>query len=254
MDFAEPDYTSTKKNLALMNNNFSKILSFCVYGDDPKYTEGMKRNIESCPDIYGDEWKIRVHIDDSVPSYIVQEYAAKGAQIFDASRMNIEGGMFWRFLPFIDESVDVFCVRDADSRISLREKSAVDEWLESDKSLHLMRDHPHHNYVIMGGMFGFNKIPNGNYSFIEDYANFSSPDYKFKKMDDMIFLHNLYRQYSHSAMSHDIFGPRIGNDSNRCTFDGAEDYRPFPTTREGKEFVGEIYDGADVPSYQRELL
>ena len=58
--------------------------------------------------------------------------------------------MFWRFL-FDDSSVDIFIVRDVDSRIN-KEESAVKEWLESDKLLHIMRDHPHHYYKILGGM------------------------------------------------------------------------------------------------------
>lgn len=45
-------------------------------------------------------------------------------------------------------------IRDLDSRPTLRERSAVDEWLASGKALHIMRDHPDHTEPIMGGMFG----------------------------------------------------------------------------------------------------
>lgn len=47
--------------------------------------------------------------------------------------------------------------RDLDSRINSREVSAVQEFYSpdhSDKSVHLMRDHPAHNAFIMGGMWG----------------------------------------------------------------------------------------------------
>ena len=44
-------------------------------------------------------------------------------------------GMFWRFLPFDDKDVDIFIVRDTDSRINLREELAVKYWLESNKIL-----------------------------------------------------------------------------------------------------------------------
>jgi hypothetical protein len=40
------------------------------------------------------------------------------------------------------------------SRVSLREKCAVDEWLASGKALHSMRDHPAHKWKIMAGMYG----------------------------------------------------------------------------------------------------
>lgn len=37
---------------------------------------------------------------------------------------------------------------------------AVDEWLNSDKLLHIMRDHKkYHRHKIFGGMFGTKKIP-----------------------------------------------------------------------------------------------
>ena len=65
--------------------------------------------------------------------------------------------MFWRFEPAGEEDVDVMISRDTDSRLNLREKFAVEEWLESDKGFHIMRDHPHHGYPVLGGMWGANK-------------------------------------------------------------------------------------------------
>ena len=63
----------------------------------------------------------------------------------------------WRILPLFDKKVDVFICRDADSRLSYREKAAVDEWLESNKALHIMRDHPKgHKTIMLAGMCGFN--------------------------------------------------------------------------------------------------
>ena len=44
--------------------------------------------------------------------------------------------------------------RDLDSRFSDREKFAVQEWLNSNKSHHIMRDHPHHDFEVLGGLWG----------------------------------------------------------------------------------------------------
>ena len=60
----------------------------------------------------------------------------------------------WRFLPTLDPSVTVMMSRDLDSRITERERAAVAEWLESDKSLHAMRDHPWHTVPLMAGGWG----------------------------------------------------------------------------------------------------
>ena len=52
--------------------------------------------------------------------------------------------------------VDVLLSRDLDSRLSPREVSAVEEWMntsievEKDKPFHVMRDHPDHGAVMLG--------------------------------------------------------------------------------------------------------
>ena len=44
--------------------------------------------------------------------------------------------------------------RDLDSRFSNREHAAVEDWLKSDKAIHVMRDHPLHNFSMFGGLWG----------------------------------------------------------------------------------------------------
>ena len=63
-------------------------------------------------------------------------------------------GMLWRFIPVLDPSVSVMVSRDLDSRITYREQAAVEEWLESGLAFHVMRDNPHHDTEILGGMWG----------------------------------------------------------------------------------------------------
>ena len=53
------------------------------------------------------------------------------------------------------DQVSVLLPRDLDSRLSLREFSAVNEWLlHSAKPFHIMRDHFYHSQPIVGGMWG----------------------------------------------------------------------------------------------------
>ena len=77
-----------------------------------------------------------------------------GGEIVDMNESKIPG-MYWRFLAIEDPTVDLFIVRDVDSIISEREELAVDDWIKSDKVMHVLRDHPHHYYKILGGMWGF---------------------------------------------------------------------------------------------------
>lgn len=229
-----------------------KIISFSLYGDDPKYVLGMKRNVELIPIIYGEDWIIRIYLNDTVGQDNIDFFQNQNnVEVVNMTNKRIPG-MFWRFIPFVDETVSVFCVRDADSRPSIREKAAVDEWLRENTSLHLMRDHPHHNYVVMGGMFDFNKI-NGTFNFIQEYSNFVYDGYEFKKMDDMIFLQKLYNKFYISSTDHDSY-PRAAYDNNGTKFLTVG--KPYPTSRTSKEdgFIGEIFDENDIPMFHRELL
>ena len=68
--------------------------------------------------------------------------------------------LIWRFFPILDQDVDVLLVRDLDSHISMREVSAVKEFLNSTKDFHIMRDHPFHIQPIMGGLWGIRQTMN----------------------------------------------------------------------------------------------
>ena len=48
----------------------------------------------------------------------------------------------WRFLVMLDPLVDRFISRDLDSEIIPRETAAVKQWLSSNYTFHVMRDHP----------------------------------------------------------------------------------------------------------------
>ena len=50
----------------------------------------------------------------------------------------------WRFLPLMDPLVDQFIARDIDSEINDREVAAVNQWLNSNYTFHVMRDHQGH--------------------------------------------------------------------------------------------------------------
>ena len=54
-------------------------------------------------------------------------------------------------LPMLDDMVDTLMSRDSDSVIITREQDAVAEWLASNKTFHIMRDHPYHNLFFLGG-------------------------------------------------------------------------------------------------------
>ena len=50
--------------------------------------------------------------------------------------------------------VDFYVSRDLDSRFSDREYEAVQEWIKSNKSVHVMRDHVMHDFAMVGCCWG----------------------------------------------------------------------------------------------------
>ena len=59
----------------------------------------------------------------------------------------------YRYLVMLDPNVDVFVSRDVDSIIWPREVDAGAEWLKSNYTFHVMRDHTYHGSIILAGIF-----------------------------------------------------------------------------------------------------
>jgi len=129
-----------------------KIISFSVWGSNPKYVNGLLENLKLQSLIYP-EWKIRCYIDETVPRDL-RTKLEDGAEVVVMPKSDGNYGLFWRFEPLKDLSIDRFIVRDSDSRLNIREAAAVKEWEESGKEFHIMRDNPQHGAYICGGMFG----------------------------------------------------------------------------------------------------
>ena len=134
----------------------NKIISFSLWGREQKYLRGALENIELQWKYYP-EWRCRFYVDSSVPENIIEQLN-EHAEIARMPDGVGNFGLFWRFLPLDDPTVDRFIVRDADSRLSAREAQAVLEWEASGSWFHLMRDHPGHiGTPICGGMWGATK-------------------------------------------------------------------------------------------------
>ncbi|MBC8284804.1 MAG: hypothetical protein H8E32_13390, partial [Nitrospinae bacterium] len=203
-----------------------KLITFSLWGSDPKYLKGALKNAELAKSIYP-EWKCRFYIAQSVPSSVVcklEEYDnVEAAQIQKWGDWTFS---YNRFLPLSENGVEVVISRDTDSRLSDREKFAVDEWLNSSKSFHIMRDHPwHFSYPILAGMFGCKAGTIENIS--RDIDSFEKIDWYHS--DQSFLKHIIYPRIKESVMIHDEFFEKT----------------PFPTKREGLEFVGQVFDEDD---------
>ena len=129
-----------------------KVISFSLWGRDSKYCCGAIENVLIARNLYP-SWVCRFYVS-GIESELIFTLKRHGAQVMSCEDIKLHGSL-WRFLALDDAGVDVMISRDCDSRIGVREKVAVDEWLASDKGVHVMRDHPWHEVGKMyAGMWG----------------------------------------------------------------------------------------------------
>ena len=205
--------------------NNSLVLTFSLYGDSARYTDGALANARLYKWIYP-SWKMRVYHDDAVPVKILDELASFSVELINMSSSTLNP-MNWRFMAASDRTTHAFCSRDIDSRLTVREQSAVSEWLLSDHSVHMIRDHPGHiHHPLMGGMWcaKHNAVPQMQ-KLIYGYsraAHFNA---------DQEFLRDVvWPLVKDNILQHGTFGCEIW-----------PELKPIPAPRVGLEHVGAVY-------------
>lgn len=217
------------------------VVSYSLYGGaNPRYTDGAVANADLMSSIYP-RWEMRVYHDNSVPKAVLGNLRTRHyVKLVDMQNSPLKNPMVWRFLVASDPTVERYVVRDIDSRLSKREKAAVDEWIESGKRFHVMRDHPSHsNYAMSGGMWGGtrNAIPDMEARLTRRAL---IPSY----LQDMNFLNEeIWPIAQRSVVQHDSFS---------CDKFGGG--RPFPTPRDGWEHVGSVYVGGKMRQVDVDIL
>jgi hypothetical protein len=203
-----------------------KVISFSIWGKDYRYTGGTLQNADLAKIIYPD-WICRFYVGDDTPESLISQLSSRdNVEIIKVEYPCDWTGMFWRFLAAADTEVSVMISRDVDSRLTYREKYAVDEWINSDFGFHIIRDHEYHGVPILGGMWGAKSgVLAGIDGFIEQYnkGNFVGVDQNF-------LAEHVYPLISNNSLVHDEFFEK----------------KPFPSqsgVRNSDHFVGQAYQG-----------
>ena len=126
-----------------------KVFSFCIYGTERNYYDGLLENIQIIHEYFPD-FEIYIYKGICDSEWIFEE----NCKVIDTHK---EGAinMLYRYLPI--GFADIGFIRDTDSRITERDRWCIQEFLKSDKSYHIIRDHYWHKEPIMGGIFGWKK-------------------------------------------------------------------------------------------------
>lgn len=204
------------------------IISFSLYGTNPIYWYGAVENIKLSKQLYTN-FLCRFYIDQDSPKYLIDLIVGDNIEIIYMKNRGGIDGMFWRFLAAADSDVDIFLCRDTDSRVSLREKLAVEEWLLSDKNFHIMRDHPDHKAYMLGGMWGCRNKVLCNIDLKNKILNW--PIYNSRGDDQKFLRSHIYHPFAkYSVFEHSEYNIKYDNEIH-----------PFPSKRLNKnDFIGNI--------------
>jgi len=188
-----------------------RVVSYSLWGDNPKYNVGALRNAELVSELYPG-WQARFYVGTNTPSETISGLHDRGAHVVDMKKPGDWTGMFWRFEAASDPDVDVMISRDCDSRITAREVAAVKQWLGSNAMFHIMRGT---RAPLLSNMSDL----------IQEYVKGD-----FWQVDQNFLREVVYPKVSQFSMVHDEFFQKI----------------PFPTKRLGDEFVGLAFDENDL--------
>ncbi|XP_064099258.1 uncharacterized protein LOC135210304 [Macrobrachium nipponense] len=142
-------------------------------------------------------------------------------------------GKMWRFLVMGDPLVSEFLVRDVDSSILEREVAAVEQWLyNSTALLHVMRDHPSHNGVMLAGLWGGSRARAGHRLSGLLWEMLKWPPRNIWDYDQVLLRRVVWPEVTNDVLVHDSYfcGNRRFQSKHRS--------EPFPTRRDGRYFVG----------------
>lgn len=224
-------------------NKRKKVVSFSMYSMDGKGTlkaflkAGVKKNAEMIK-VWYPEWVMRIFVS-GVSRAAVEELKreAPEAEIVECKLITpvISRNMELRWLSHDDPNVERFVVRDLDSVPGLREMLAVNEWIASGLSFHVMRDHPSHAVPVLGGTWGATRGAFGFKSMEEHllrtWAPFPTTEVPSNWGEDQGILAGLWADVRHRAISHD------GMTNTGCA--GAKICKDFPhTTWNHRGFIG----------------
>jgi hypothetical protein len=217
------------------------LVSFSLYGDNPKYLVGAVQNAHDVPKKYPGFEPVFFVDSDTVPRSVIRELRNAGAWVHAGNKRWMPNPKLWRLTATMFSNVGTVLFRDADSRITSREVAAVTEWLKSPFAAHVMRDFPKHTAPIMAGMWGLrsDRFPR---DFIGRLWNgYMGLDPDWNAPSDQVFLRKaVWPVIRDNVMEHD-------------EFTGAPGARMFPKPFDPAEgFVGEVIleTGQGIPEHK----
>nr|XP_045589397.1 uncharacterized protein LOC123751334 isoform X2 [Procambarus clarkii] len=216
-----------------------KVISLSLYGEEAEYWEGLDDILSKVATMYPG-WMVRLYTVPDTRSAYLCPLLSRHPHLYvcDVGNLPLPLGnitnihpMMWRVAALGDPQLETLMVRDTDMPVSKREFTAVQAWLASDKTFHVMRDHPFHCVSILGGLWGVR--------WRQEFENSSMITVvKMNMLADS--LHQTNRGYDQNVLGKWLWplmkGRVLAHDSYCCMH--SEGNVPWPTQRENGSFVG----------------
>lgn len=236
------------------------LVTFSLFGSDPLYLYGAVRNCQIWRDSPFDV-TCRFYVGEDVPDEVIGTLVDQDAEVVQLFHLPSDHtATFWRWKAFSEhtDGYDYVLSRDVDSRPFEREYIAIEQWLASKMSVHVIRDHPYHGVPMLAGLFGVRSWMFGWFADRlplvppDDFYQWINAKYKrdydsndFYQVDQHWLRKNVYPHLRNQIFAHDSF---YGFERKR--------YRHFLPFEEGYRFCGEGFNEYDEPRYpaHRELI
>jgi FkbM family methyltransferase len=186
-----------------------KVITYSLWENNPKSITNIITNIKLALTYYPD-WECWIYIyEPTIPKTFIDEfntYSNVKTILKSGNRIFPNRFMLWCFEAADDPTVTHFLSRSGESCISPKEVMAVQNWVESGKTLLIMRDKPHHTQKIVGGFFGLKCEFIHNAKSVNTWNEEVNLFYKYahENIDYQVFLANgIYSRYKNDAMIYD---------------------------------------------------
>ena len=217
-----------------------KIISFSIWGNKSLYLDGAIANAQMQPDFYPG-WKCRFYYDDTVPVSVISDLKKYDVELIHMGETVDCLGLYWRFRPmFDDKNIERFIVRDTDSKFTIRETTAVNEWIESGLPFHIMRDNESHGVPILGGTWGAVPDAVGNFEHkIIAWLSQLTPSYQnprglFHGTDQIFLGYYVWPIIKDNHLCH------IREGCEKIRFHKNDRYFSVPLEQVGGHYVGQV--------------
>lgn len=160
-------YVSSYENFIRVSPLEIKILtnyiSYSLFGTGEEYLNGTIMNIKNNATLMPG-WVSVVYVSESMYSQYGQILRKLPCKIVTVKSEENQISTIWRFFAtdLVDSELILF--RDCDSIITEREIVLINQWVNSNKALHIIRDHPSHVSSIMAGLCGVRKKKNPKFT------------------------------------------------------------------------------------------